>query len=328
LILSVCFCSLAFLEQKQTHFAISGQAQGTTYSISYYHETEKITKRQVDSILSVIDTSMSLYNPHSLISEINQSPIGGFLDPHFLKVMQKSIQVNKETDGLFDVTVAPLVSVWGFSTEKIKELPDSNLISNILPMVGMQNIRLKGNYLEKLKAGVKIDLNGIAPGYTVEVLADYFISKGVKNFIIEVGGELRAEGKKPNGESFSVGIEGPINATDTQVKIKHIALINGKALATSGSYRHYLQYGKERLTHIINPKTGYPIQSEILSATVLSDDATLADGYASALMVMGVDDAFQFLNKQPDLEAYFVYKDRQDNVVDTMSNGFKAFLKN
>lgn len=305
-----------------------GQAQGTTYLISYYCEKEKISKREIDSIFLVIDNSMSLYNPHSLISQINQSSTGGNLDPHFLTVMHKAIQINEETDGIFDVTVAPLVAVWGFSSEKIKALPDSAVLSQILPLVGMENIKLDGTYLSKLKPKTKIDLNGIAPGYTVEVLADYFISKDIENFIIEVGGELRAEGKKPNGDFFRVGIEGPINSTDSQAKIKHIAQLKGKALATSGSYRHYIQYGKERLSHIINPKTGRPIQSEILSATVLTSDATFADGYASAFMVMGIKNAFQFLDRHADLEAYFVYRNEQGKVVDTMSNGFKLVLKN
>src|SRR5690606_11067729 len=134
-----------------------------------------------DSILLVIDDSMSLYKATSLISIINQSQTGGTLDPHFLKVMQKAIQINKETNGIFDVTVAPLVEAWGFAAKKIKKYPDSLAIAKILPLIGMNNSKLEGNYLKKLKPDVKVDFNAIAQGYTVDVLADYFLSKGIKN---------------------------------------------------------------------------------------------------------------------------------------------------
>ena len=318
----------SFQDPKQVHFSFNGQAQGTTYLISYYHENEKVNKNQIDSILLVIDNSMSLYKTNSLISNINESTQGGELDFHFLQVMKKAFQINKETNGIFDVTVAPLVAAWGFSSEKIKKLPDSNQIAQILPFVGMENIRLNGNHLKKLKPEVKIDLNGIAQGYTVDVIADFFIANGVRNFLVEVGGELRVEGKKPNGEDFYVGIEGPVNSTDNEVAIKHVALIKGRALTTSGSYRNYIQNGKDRLTHIINPKTGYPVHSEILSVTVFAKDAISADGYDNALLSMGIKDAFSFLDQHPDLEAYFVYENEQGSIVDTMSNGFKAILKN
>lgn len=319
---------MAFHKQKQIHFTFNGEAQGTSYLISYYHVKEYVTQKEVDSILLVIDDSMSLYKPNSLISKINDSPLGGELDSHFLNVMQKSIEINQETNGLFDVTVAPLVAAWGFSAEKVENFPDSVKISQILPFIGMQNIHLDGNNLEKLNSNVKIDLNGIAQGYTVDVLADYFLNKGIRNFLIEIGGEIRVEGEKPTGEDFYLGIEGPINSFDSEVAIKHVAIIKGKALTTSGSYRNYIQKGAKKITHIIDPKTGYPTQSDILSVTVLAKDAITADGYDNALLAMGIKDAMIFLDKHPDLEAYFVYRNNKGNVVDTMTNGFKNILKN
>lgn len=318
----------SFQNSEQVHFTFNGQAQGTSYLISYYHENEKVNQNQIDSILLVIDNSMSLYKTNSLISTINESTQGGELDVHFLQVIKKAFQINKETGGIFDVTVEPLVAAWGFSSEKIKEFPDSNRIAQILLFVGMENIQLNGSYLKKLKPEVKIDLNGIAQGYTVDVIADFLIANGIKNFLVELGGELRVEGKKPNGEDFYIGIEGPVNSTDKESVIKHVAIIKGKALTTSGSYRNYIQNGTDRLSHIINPKTGYPVHSEILSVTVFAKDAISADGYDNALLSMGIKDAFSFLDQHPDLEAYFVYKNEQGSVVDTMSNGFKTILKN
>lgn len=318
----------SFQNPEQIHFTFNGQAQGTTYLISYYHENKKVDQSQIDSILLVIDDSMSLYKRNSLISNINESTQGGELDFHFLQVMKKAFQINEETDGIFDVTVAPLVAAWGFSSEKIKRLPDSSQITQILPFVGMENIQLNGSYLRKLKPEVKIDLNGIAQGYTVDLIADFLMANGIKNFLVEIGGELRVEGKKPNGENFYIGIEGPNSSIDNKATIKHVAIIKGKALTTSGSYRKYIQYGTDRLTHIINPKTGYPVHSDILSVTVFANDALSADGYDNALLSMGIKNAFNFLNKHPYLEAYFVYKNEEGSIVDTMSNGFKDILKN
>lgn len=327
ILIGTCLVFWSFQDSKQVHYTLNGPTQGTTYLISYYHENKKIDQSQIDSILMVIDNSMSLYKSNSLISTINESTQGGELDFHFLQVMKKAIQINKETDGIFDVTVAPLVKAWGFSSEKIKKLPDSSQIAEILPFVGMENIQLNGNHLKKLKPEVKIDLNGIAQGYTVDVIANFLLANGIKNFLVEIGGEVRVEGKKPNGEDFYIGIEGPVNSIDNESAIKHVAIIKGNALTTSGSYRKYLQYGTDRLTHIINPKTGYPVHSEILSVTVFAKDALSADGYDNALLSMGIKNAFDFLDQHPDLEAYFVYKNEQGNVVDTMSNGFKSILK-
>lgn len=328
LIVGACLVLGSFQNPEQIHFTFNGQAQGTTYLISYYHENKKVDQSQIDSILLMIDDSMSLYKRNSLISNINESTQGGELDFHFLQVMKKAFQINEETDGIFDVTVAPLVAAWGFSSEKIKRLPDSSQITQILPFVGMENIQLNGSYLRKLKPEVKIDLNGIAQGYTVDLIADFLMANGIKNFLVEIGGELRVEGKKPNGEDFYIGIEGPDSSIDNKATIKHVAIIKGKALTTSGSYRKYIQYGTDRLTHIINPKTGYPVHSDILSVTVFANDALSADGYDNALLSMGIKNAFNFLNKHPDLEAYFVYKNEEGSIVDTMSNGFKDILKN
>lgn len=323
--MGTCLVFWSFQDAEQVHYTFNGQAQGTTYLISYYYENERVDQSQIDSILLMIDDSMSLYKKNSLISSINESTQGGELDFHFLQVMKKAFQINKETDGIFDVTVAPLVKAWGFSSEKIKKLPDSSQIAQILPFVGMENIQLNGTHLKKLKPEVEIDLNGIAQGYTVDVIADFLIANGIKNFLVEIGGEVRVEGKKPNGEDFYIGIEGPVSSNESA--IKHVAIIKGKALTTSGSYRKYLQYGTDRLTHIINPKTGYPVHSEILSVTVFAKDALSADGYDNALLSMGIKDAFNFLDQHPDLEAYFVYKNEQGSIVDTMSNGFKSILK-
>ena len=319
---------LSFDNPKQKQYSISGKTQGTTYLVSYFHQSLEIKQTEIDSILEVIDNSMSLYKENSLISKINRSPEGGKLDSHFLAVMQKAMEINKETIGIFDVTVAPLVAAWGFSYEKQKALPDSNQIAAIMPYIGMSFIELEGDYLRKFKPEIKVDLNGIAQGYTVDLISEFLLKRGIENFLVEIGGELRVNGMKPTGEDFIIGIEGPVNSTNQEAAIKHTAVLKNQALTTSGSYRNYLVRGKDRLTHIINPKTGYSVKSDILSVTVAANDAITADGYDNALLAMGIREAIKFVDAHPEIEAYFVYLDEKNKVSDTMSTGFRKMIKN
>lgn len=328
LIASFCFGSLSFHTPEQKQHSISGKAQGTTYLVTYYHGFKEIKHDQIDSILLLVDKSMSLYKDNSLISKINRSKKGGMVDPLFLKVMQKAIAINKDTEGIFDITVAPLVAAWGFSYEKPKTLPDSTGIAAIMPFVGMKFIQLERGYLRKLKPEVKIDLNGIAQGYTVDLISDFLLKQGIENFLVEIGGELRVNGLKPTGDNFLIGIEGPVNSHNNDAMIKHTVVLKNQALTTSGSYRNYLLRNNLRLSHIIDPKTGYPVKSDILSVTVAAKDAITADGYDNALLAMGIADAIKFVNARREIEAYFVYLNGENKVADTMSSGFRKLLKN
>lgn len=327
-VIVICLAFSSFREARQNNFRIEGKAQGTTYQISYFHSEEKIIKSQIDSILEVIDHSMSLYKPNSLITQINHSRKGGKLDFHFLNVMKKAIDINKDTEGVFDITVEPLVSAWGFSSTKIDSLPTKKDIEELLPLIGMDKIKLKGNRLTKRHPDVQINVNGIAQGYTVDVLANFLRKKGVSDFFIELGGEIKAEGKKSNQSSFSIGIEGPLGNTFEAVGIKHVISLNNKAVTTSGGYNQFIRKDGKKYIHIINPKTGFPIDSDILSVTVLADDAITADGYDNALMAMGINKAMEFLGDKPAIDAYIVYQGSNGFVLDTMTNGFKAIIKN
>jgi len=320
--------SWSFHNPEPKLISIRGKTQGTTFQVSYYHETKEITRSEIDSILLLVDNSMSLYKESSLISEINRSREGGVLDPHFLVVMKKAIEINEHTNGIFDVTVGPLVAAWGFSHKKPGALPNSTTIAAIMPFVGMEFIQLQNGYLKKLKPEIKIDLNGIAQGYTVDLISDFLLEQGIENFLVEIGGELRVNGMKPTSKNFVIGIEGPSNSYNNEATIKHTVVLKDQALTTSGSYRNYLLRGKERLSHIIDPKTGYPVKTDILSATVAAKDAITADGYDNALLAMGVADAIKFVNARPEIEAYFVYLNNENKVADTMSMGFRKLLRN
>ncbi|WP_165503664.1 FAD:protein FMN transferase [Pedobacter hiemivivus] len=317
--------SFLFKGKDQQEFTIRGYAQGTDYTVKYFARDSVVTKRSVDSILSVIDSSMSLYKPYSLINKFNESLEGLDLDPHFAAVMHKSFVVYKATKGKFDVTVAPLVQAWGFGPKPISKFPDSLEVKQLLNCVGMNNLSLKGNHLKKSKPCVKIDLNGIAQGYSVDAVADYLSKKDIASFVVEIGGELRMKGPKPDGTALRIGIEGPATSANGEPVIRHVISINSGAITTAGNYRKYLQKGAKKIAHLIDPKTGYPLDNSLISVTVYAKDAVTADGYDSPLMAMSVHEALDFASKR-DLEAYIIYHKSDGSVADTLTKGFKKMI--
>lgn len=307
-------------------FKITGLAQGTTYSISYYAKDSLVTKMQIDSILNQIDSSMSLYKSYSTINKFNNSEKGVRLDRHFAYVVKRAFEIYKDSGGWFDITVAPLVQYWGFGP-KPAEVHQSNL-AQIMPNIGMNLLELKGDFLTKQKAGVHIDVNGIAQGYTVDVVADFFLQHGINVFIVEIGGELRVSGPKPNGKPMKIGIEGPAQNSFQEPTIQHVVSFNTGAITTSGNYRKYLMKGNQKIAHLINPKTGYPLANEMISVTVFANDAITADGYDNVLMAMHVNEALAFVAARKELEAYIIYKKPDGKLADTTSMGFKKMMLN
>lgn len=315
-----------FKGKDQREYIIRGYAQGTDYSIKYFAMDSVVTKCEVDSILSVIDSSMSLYKPYSQINKFNGAAAMLDLDPHFAAVMRKSFTVYKATRGKFDVTVAPLVQAWGFGPKRIEKFPDSTEIKELLKCIGMNQLRLIGNRLIKSRPCIKIDLNGIAQGYSVDVLADYLIKKKVSSFVVEIGGELRIKGPKPDGSGMRIGIEGPAASPGAEPVIRHIITINKGAITTAGNYRKYLQKGDKKITHLIDPKTGYPLDNALISVTIFAKDAVTADGYDSPVMAMEMQEALDFIAKKKGVEAYIIYRKKDGSVADTLTKGFKKMI--
>lgn len=305
-------------------YNLTGFAQGTSYHISYYASEQTVSKLQIDSILNQIASSMSVYKSYSLISKFNNSKSGVTMDQHFKKVAEKSLEISKESDGGFDITVYPLVSAWGFGPVKPVYLPDDNQISEILKNVGYQHLKIKRNQLIKDKPEIKIDVNGIAQGYSVDVLADLLASMSIESYIVELGGELRVKGRKPQNEFFKVGIEA-VNDEDFLPIQKYIEVDKG-AVTTSGNYRKFHQAGRKKINHLINPKTGYYLQNDLISVTVYAKDAITADGYDNVLMGLGLKKAINFLAEHKSLAAYFVYTEN-GIVKDTCSVGFPMIKK-
>jgi len=312
----------------QRQFTIHGYAQGTDYTVKYFAKDSSITKTEIDSILLVIDSSMSLYKPYSSICKFNSSGNGLTLDAHFRKVIRKSFEIHKTTSGKFDVTVAPLVQAWGFGAEAVQEFPDSAEVKKLLKSVGMKHLRLKGSFLQKDQADVRIDLNGIAQGYSVDVVADHLLKRGIRSFVVEIGGEIRMKGPKPDGSPLRIGIEGPATADNPEPAIRHVVSINDGAITTSGNYRKFLQKGAKKIAHLIDPGTGYPLDNQMISVTVYAKDAITADGYDNALMAMTVKEALTFVDNKRGLEAYLIYHREDGKIADTLSRGFRKLITN
>ena len=293
--------------------ANSGKAQGSYYHIEYMSEMGENLHSQIDSILLRVDSSLSIYKDYSLISKLNN---GEQLktDSLFNEVFIAANQVYIETEGNFDCSVRPLVSEWGFYKDRLgEELEvDSLRIRNILKNVGFNKIQLLNDSLV-LPDGASIDFNSIAQGYTVDLIAKYFLSNNIQNYLIEVGGELLAKGKNADGNIWRVGVDKPSEDIDVNERYQFILDLENKALATSGNYRKFYEKDGIKYSHTINPFTGFPAQNRLLSVTVIHDNCMLADAYATAFMVMGAKKTKQFVLNNDDIEIYLVYTGRKGN---------------
>lgn len=307
LLFSVLLCFVRCHRPGHQLVKLNGKAQGTTYHIVYVSDDAANYQQGVDSILRRIDTSMSTYLPGSIISRMNANDSTARADSHFSTVFTKAMEVSQITQGIFDVTIAPLVNAWGFGFSK-KESVDSLMIDSLINLVGYPMLKLEGDKLVKDKPQVSLDFNAIAQGYTVDVLCRYLEDNGVANYLVELGGELKAKGTK-SGEPWQIGIDRPEENKEAGRPLQAVISLHNRALATSGNYRKFYEEGGEKFAHIIDPETGYPARQNIMSATVLADDCMTADAYATVFMIMGLQKSKVFLEQHPqlNLEVFFVY---------------------
>jgi len=324
ILLILSACSPALKSQSDLKpFHIEGFAQGTTYQISYYAREASISSKEIDRKFSELDSSLSIYKPYSLINRFNQSEKGIEIDEHLYKVVQRSLKIWKESDGVFDISILPIVEAWGFGVKRHSNQPSDADIQNALNCSGSDKLHIQGRRLIKSVPCLKIDVNGIAQGYSVDVIASHLESRGIENYLIEIGGEIRVKGRKqPGNQIMKIGIEQPSNNKDEDVGIQKVLEMKGGAITTSGNYRKFIQNGSKKLSHLMDPKTGRPISNEMISVTVKTKDAMSADGYDNVLIGMGIEKAFAFLKRHKGLEAYFIYQDADGMVRDTASVGF------
>ncbi|MBI9034444.1 MAG: FAD:protein FMN transferase [Bacteroidales bacterium] len=301
-----------------------GQAQGTYFRIVYYDTTMTISNVEVDSLLDAFNYSASTYQKNSVISRVNANEATE-LDKDFLAIFNRSQEISAETDGSFDITVFPLVKAWGFHFEDRQKLNLAQ-VDSVLEFVGFKKVRFDGEKIVKDDPRLMIGFNAIAQGYSVDLLSDYFLSKGIQNFLIDVGGEMIARGMKPENESWQVGIQKPEETQYMTDKLQDIVSLTNKALATSGNYRKFFVEDGIKYSHTLDPKTGYPVQHSLLSVTVITDDACSADAYATAFMVMGFEKAMAFADQKQGLEAYFIFSNEKGEFMVEFTDGFKDLI--
>ena len=302
--------TILIVRQQQTapYQQNEGFIFGTIYKITYQYP--KDIKPQIEAELKKVDASLSMFNKESTISKINSSQ-SAITDEMFDEVFNMSQRVSQETNGAFDITVGPLVNLWGFGFKSGTE-PTKENVDSIRDFVGFNTVTLKGNKIEKQDPRTTLDCSAIAKGYGCDRVARLLESEGVTNYMIEIGGEVVTKGNSPKRLPWKIGVTKPTDdSLSTNQELQTILNVTDKAMATSGNYRRFYYKGGKKYAHTIDPKTGYPVQHSLLSATVLADRCAIADAYATAFMVMGLDKAKVVLDKHPELMAYFIYTDQK-----------------
>jgi thiamine biosynthesis lipoprotein len=303
----------------------SGETQGTFYHIKYLNNQGLDLHAEIDSILLLVDNSLSTYNKESLISNINLNK-KNTTDSLFRTVFRKAKEIHQNTLGYFDCSVAPIVNAWGFGFSK-KEKMDSSKVTSLLKNVGFEKITLLNDTILKPKK-MLIDFNSIAQGYTVDLIAEFFNQKEIKDYLIEIGGEIRSKGKNANNKIWTVGVDKPNEQINSNDRFEFILKLEDKSLATSGNYRKFYIENGVKYSHVINPLTGFPAKNRLSSVTVIHDDCMTADAYATAFMVMGLEKSQNFLSNKNDLEVYFVYRNNSGKFESFVTENFKKRVIN
>jgi thiamine biosynthesis lipoprotein len=284
---------------------------GTTYKIVYQCDSDLTASIRQE--LMRVDYSLSPFNKESVITAVNQNR-EVMLDPYFVEVFNKAMEISRETKGAFDITVAPLVNAWGFGF-KHEQMPTKRQVDSLRQIIGYQKVALKNGKVVKQDPRMMLDCSAIAKGFGVDAVARLLRDRGVQNFMVEIGGEVVTCGVNAQRLPWRVGVVKPSeDSLSTGHELQTILNVTDKAMATSGNYRNFYYKNGRRYAHTIDPKTGYPVQHSLLSATVLAASCTVADAYATSFMVMGLDNARQLLEHHPELMAYLIYDDGKGDI--------------
>ena len=312
--------------QKSQYISNEGLIYGTIYHVTYESPKGKDLQEGMEQAMNEVNHSLSTFDSTSTISKVNQN-IDTELDPYFLTVFNRAKEVSKITNGAFDITVAPMVNVWGFGF-KNKEQVTPELIDSLKDLVGYEKVKIKKGKFIKEHPNTMLDASAIAKGFACDVVANYLHKQGCQSYMVEIGGEVVAKGTNDKGHIWSIGISNPDdNEFFTQQKLKAIVELKDKALATSGNYRNYYIEGGVKYAHTIDPKTGYPVQHSLLSTTVLADNCMTADAFATSFMVSGLEKSIEIANADDEIEVYFIYSDEEGNYQTYVSPRFKSLLR-
>lgn len=323
----ITLCSTLFLlftgltgcttQTPHTYAVLDGFAQGGTFHIVYKLPGDRDTagfKQALNDSLTLyfnqINRSISGYDSLSLISRVNRGE-EVLLDNIFIDVFNESQKVYRESNGAFDISAAPFFNLWGFGF-KNKEQVTPRKIDSLMQFVGMEKLKIEEGKLVKADPRMQVNFNAIAQGYTCDYIAQKFDALGMTDYLLEVGGEIYCKGLNPKGKEWSVGIDKPIDGNFIPGEsVEAVLLLSNKGLVTSGNYRKYYIENGVKYSHTIDPKTGYPVTHNLLSATVIAENATLADAYATYFMVVGLERAKEILARTPGMEALLVYGEQE-----------------
>lgn len=279
--------------------------QGSYFSITYFDENGRGFENEIDSIFDAVDNSVSLWNENSIIRKVNRNE-DVIVDQIFKDNFEWSRKASEFSDGAFDATIGPLVSAWGFHYKKELEMTPE-MVDSIRQLVDYHKIEIVDDKVVKANHNMTLDFNAVAQGYTADLVGKFLETKGIYNYLVDVGGEIMARGTKPNGDEWVIGIEKPAENFDSERTIQIKVPLKDKGIVTSGNYRKYIEKDGVRYSHSIDPKTGYPVPQNLLSATIIAENATWADCLASICMFVGKEKAIELLEKEEDVEAYFIY---------------------
>ena len=322
-------CTLPFTSCNKDRYTIhSGTAQGTLYHIIVKNAPRDIEQR-IAAVFEKADQTFSIFNPESIISRINRNETRQ-TNFEFRECYMIAEMVNSISYGYYDITVKPLVDAWGFGPGPRSEHPN---VDSLLQFVGMYRTKIENGLLLKQRLGVQLDMSSVAKGYTADMMARMLVDQGIHDFLVEIGGEVICAGKNSRGNNWRVGIDAPIPDTDIlnqrKPELQAVLDITGKGIATSGNYRNYfINEAGDRIVHTINPKTGYPMDSKVVSATVISNSCAAADALATLLMAAGGTDEFlQIIQNFSLSDDYYIIYIGDDGELETlMSKGFEKYL--
>lgn len=291
--------------EKQHFF---GTTQGSYYSITYFDNQNRDFSHEFDSIFKEIENTLSLWDENSMIRKVNSNDTTVVINQIFIDNFNYAMRAAELSDGYFDPTVGPLVAAWGFHfKEGMTMTPE--IVDSIRQIVGYKKVKIEKGKVVKENPNMTLDFNAVAQGYTTDMIGNFLLSKDVEDFLVDVGGEIMARGNKPNGDLWKIGIEKPAeNKNDARI-VQEIIELKDKSIVTSGNYRKYVEQDGKRYSHSLNPKTGYPSENNLLSATIICDNTAWADCLASICMLVGMEKAIEIIEAQDNVEAFFIYEE-------------------
>ena len=276
----------------------------------------------IDSVLNAVDLSMSTYIPESLISKINRNE-SNKIDSLFFRVITEALLIAEETQGAFDPTLAPIVNYWGFGFEEIQN-KDESILAELMQSVGYTKLSFNDSTIFKTNPNTHIDFNAIAQGFTVDLVGEHLQKLGITNYMIEIGGELKCSGLNADGDLWRIGIDKPSENIQKD-RFQAIIEVENKSVASSGNYRKFKVDEKTgmKYAHTINPKTGNPVQTNLLGVTIITESCMRADAIATACMVMGLEKSKTYLENHPEIDALFIYSDPKETWLQYQTQGFE-----